>query len=64
MSITGVLGALLSGNAAGAYRLNRLEILQLGCAIHGLAGAAAEEKFGSRGVLATDLCQELGRVGG
>lgn len=62
--LTGVLGALLSGNAAGAYCLNRLEILQLGCALHGLAGVAAEEKYGSRGVLATDLCQELGRVGG
>lgn len=61
-ALTGVLGALLAGNAAGATALNRLEILQLGCALHGLAGMAAEECFGARGVLAADLCQELGRI--
>ena len=60
--LTGILGALLAGKKAGAYRLNQLEILQLGCALHGLAGMAAEETYGSRGVLATDLCQELGRI--
>lgn len=60
--LTGILGALLAGRAAGAYEMNQLELLQTGCALHGLSGMAAEERFGTRGVLATDLCSEIGKI--
>lgn len=62
-ALTGILAALLAGRAAGAYRMNDLELLQCGCALHGLAGEMAERQFGQRGMLATDLCACLGRVG-
>ena len=60
--LTGIMGAFLAGRAAGAYQLKDLELMQIACAAHGLAGMAAEKRFGTRGVLATDLCEELGRV--
>lgn len=62
-ALTGVLTALLAGRAAGAYSLSELEALQAACGLHGLAGMAAEQKYGERGVLATDLCALLGIVG-
>ncbi|MEG0511832.1 MAG: NAD(P)H-hydrate dehydratase [Clostridia bacterium] len=63
-ALTGVLCALLAGKAAGVYAdQDALTLLQLGCALHGLAGEKAEERYGERGVLATDLCECLGTVG-
>lgn len=62
-ALTGVLSALLAGRAAGAYAMSDLELLQCGCALHGLAGEAAARAFGERGMLATDLCACLGTVG-
>ena len=59
-ALTGVLAALLAGRAAKAYEMNDLQLLQTGCALHGLAGEAAERQLGQRGVLATDLCRFLG----
>jgi inorganic pyrophosphatase len=41
-----------------------LSVLQAACGLHGLAGCAAEKRFGSRGVLATDLCDYLGVAAG
>lgn len=61
-ALTGVLTALLAGRQAGAYAMTDLELLQAACGLHGLAGMAAEKKYGQRGVLALDLCEELGRV--
>lgn len=61
-ALTGVTAALLAGRAAGAYGMNDLELMQTACALHGLAGEAAEADFGERGVLATDLCAYLGRT--
>lgn len=60
--LSGIVGALLAGRAAGAYDMDDLKLMQIACAAHGLAGMAAEKRFGTRGVLATDLCEELGRV--
>lgn len=62
-ALTGILSALLAGRAAGAYRMNDLELMQCGCALHGLAGEMAQLQYGERGVLATDLCACLGLVG-
>lgn len=61
-ALTGILTALLAGRAAGAYRMNDLELMQCGCALHGLAGEMAASQFGERGMLATDLCACIGRV--
>ncbi len=55
-----MLGALLAGRET--YGLRGVRLLQVACALHGLAGLAAADRFGERGVLATDLCAELGRV--
>lgn len=60
-ALTGVLTALLAGRKSGAYTMTDLELLQTGCALHGLAGEAAEKRFGQRGLLATELCGELGQ---
>lgn len=60
-ALTGVMAALLAGRAAGTYAMNDLTLMQTACALHGLAGRAAEERFGERGVLATDLCMFLGK---
>lgn len=62
-ALTGILAALLAGRKAGAYAMNDLQLLQTGCALHGLAGELAAERFGERGVLATDLCACLGLAG-
>lgn len=59
-ALSGVLGALLAGRET--YGLRGVRLLQVACALHGLAGLAAADRFGERGVLATDLCAELGRV--
>ena len=61
-ALTGVLAALLAGRAAGAYAMNDLELLQAACALHGMAGEVAARRWGERGMLATDLCDELGRA--
>ncbi|MCE5344645.1 MAG: hypothetical protein LLF96_13825, partial [Eubacteriales bacterium] len=58
--LAGVLGALMAGREY--YGLSGTRLLQTACALHGLAGMAAAEKYGERGALATDLCDELGRV--
>jgi ADP-dependent NAD(P)H-hydrate dehydratase / NAD(P)H-hydrate epimerase len=60
-ALTGVLGALLAGREA--YGLSGVRLLQAACALHGLAGVAAAERCGERGMLATDLCEAIGRVG-
>lgn len=61
-ALTGVLCALLAERARSGQPVDVLAALQAGCGLHGLAGCAAEERYGLRGVLATDLCMELGRV--
>lgn len=59
-ALTGILTALLAGRQAGAYAMTDLELMQTGCALHGLAGEEAEKCSGQRGVLATELCDLLG----
>ncbi|HNW87467.1 MAG TPA: NAD(P)H-hydrate dehydratase [Candidatus Limiplasma sp.] len=59
-ALAGVLGALMAGRVA--YGLHGVRLLQTACALHGLAGMAAAEAWGERGLLATDLCEALGRV--
>lgn len=59
-TLAGVLGALLAGRAA--YSLDGMRLLQSGCALHGLAGMLAVETTGIRGLLASDLCEAIGRV--
>jgi hydroxyethylthiazole kinase-like uncharacterized protein yjeF len=59
-ALAGVLGAMLAGRAE--YGLTGVRILQSACALHGLAGMTAAEARGERGMLATDLCDALGRV--
>ncbi|MBP3645615.1 MAG: NAD(P)H-hydrate dehydratase [Clostridia bacterium] len=61
-ALTGVMAALLAGRAAGAYAMDDLELMQTACALHGIAGEMAEEAYGERGMLATDLCDFLGRI--
>lgn len=61
-ALTGVLAALLAGRAQGTLPLEGLSLLQAGTALHGLAGMAAARTYGERGMLATDLVMELGRV--
>ncbi|MDD6142434.1 MAG: NAD(P)H-hydrate dehydratase [bacterium] len=62
-ALTGILAALLAGRAAGAYAMSDLELMQCGCAMHGLAGEMAAHQYGDRGMLATDLCACLGLCG-
>lgn len=59
-ALTGVLCALLGQRARCGQPEKLLSVLQEACGLHGLAGCAAEKRFGSRGVLATDLCEYLG----
>lgn len=59
-ALTGVLGALLAGNKT--YGLEMLPLLQVGCYLHGEAGERAARRAGERGLLATELAEELGRV--
>ena len=59
-ALTGVMAALLAGRAAGTYAMDDLSLMQTACALHGLAGEAAQQQYGQRGVLATDLCERLG----
>ena len=61
-ALTGITAALLAGRAAGAYIMNDLQLLQTACALHGLAGEMAAQRFGERGMLATDLCECIGLV--
>lgn len=63
-ALTGILAALLAMKAQGAFEGSLFQVLQSGTALHGLAGMAAARAWGERGMLATDLCSELGRVGG
>jgi len=59
-ALAGVLAALLAGRKA--YKLSGVRLLQTACALHGMAGILAVETRGERGMLATDLCDALGRV--
>lgn len=59
-ALTGVLCALLAQQRHSHQPEKRLTVLQAACGLHGLAGCAAEKRLGSRGVLATDLCLQLG----
>ncbi|NLI20734.1 MAG: NAD(P)H-hydrate dehydratase [Clostridiales bacterium] len=59
-ALAGVLGALMAG--AKTYGLTDIRLLMAACALHGLAGLAASEARGERGMLATDLCDALGQV--
>ena len=63
-AFTGIMAALLAGRAADAYQMNDLELMQVSCALHGLAGERAAQRFGERGMLATDLCEYIGRSEG
>ena len=58
--LTGVLCALLAERTRQPHHATMLTVLQAGCGLHGLAGCAAEKRYGNRGVLATDLCRYLG----
>ena len=59
-ALTGVVAALLAGRAAGAYTMTDGELLACACGLHGLSGEAAAQTCGQRGMLATDLCNQLG----
>ncbi len=59
-ALAGVVAALLAGRSA--YGLTGVRLLQSACALHGLAGVLAAEAHGERGMLASDLCEVLGRV--
>lgn len=61
-ALTGILSALLAGRVAGAYGMNDVQLMQCGCALHGLAGEAAARVCGERGLLATELCDWIGKV--
>ena len=51
--LSGIMGALLAAN--GRYlRLTDIALLQLGCALHGLAGEKTSKITGERAMLATD----------
>ena len=63
-ALTGVLCALLAQRVRNGQPERLLSVLQAACGLHGLAGCAAEKRFGSRGVLATDLCDYLGVAAG
>jgi ADP-dependent NAD(P)H-hydrate dehydratase / NAD(P)H-hydrate epimerase len=58
-ALVGVLAALLAGRKE--YGLSGIRLLQTACALHGLAGEAAAERYGEYGMLATDLCDYIGR---
>lgn len=62
-ALTGVLVALLAMRAQGAFPGSRFALLQAATALHGLAGVAAARDWGERGMLAMDLCAQLGRIG-
>ena len=62
-ALTGVLCALLAEAVRLPEPVNMLAVMQAGCGLHGLAGCAAEARYGNRGVLATDLCGYIGVVG-
>lgn len=59
-ALAGILAALLAGRRV--YGLTGVRLLQTACALHGMAGILAVETRGERGMLATDLCDALGRV--
>ncbi len=61
-ALTGVICALLAEQNRQYSPQPVLTVLQAACGLHGLAGCAAEKRLGNRGVLATDLCMELGIV--
>lgn len=61
-ALTGVLAALLANQSKGAFGEDLFALLQAGTALHGLAGRQAAALHGERGMLATDLCQELGKM--
>lgn len=60
--LCGVLASLLAQAAHGIPPAAGIELLQAGCGLHGTAGVAAAHRYGERGMMATDLCKELGRV--
>lgn len=57
--LTGVLCALMAGNARQAVKQPLLRLMQAACGLHGAAGKLAEKQCGTQGVLATDLCRCL-----
>ncbi len=59
-ALAGILGALLAGQAETG--LTGIRLLQTACALHGLAGEAAAAETGEHGMLATDLCEALGKL--
>ena len=59
--LAGILAALLANVQKGSLSLSVFEVMQVGTALHGLAAKAAAQKFGQRGVLATDICNFLGQ---
>ena len=55
-ALTGMTGALI------AQKLAPEVAAYVGSQLHGLAGEAAEEEFGERGMLATDLVEMISEV--
>ena len=58
--LSGILGALTAGKQI--YGFSELKILQLACALHGLAGEAVVEKQAEQSLLATELCDNISQV--
>ena len=59
--LAGTLTALLANVQKGTLSLSPFEAMQVGTALHGLAAQTAAQKYGQRGVLATDVCDFLGQ---
>lgn len=55
-------GDVLVGIAAAFYGMNIPNAMEKASFIHGLAGAKAEKNFGSYGVIASDIVDEIPRV--
>ncbi len=57
--LTGVLCAMLAGNARQIEKRSLLRLMMAACGLHGAAGKLAAKQCGMQGVLATDLCRWL-----
>lgn len=56
-----VLAGIMAAQLARGYKMETLPMLTaLACEIHGYAGSIAQERFGSRGVMAADIIDVIG----